>query len=434
MTLMTTRAEAATLRDRFQATMRPSEGRIPSFIFTDPDVYRAEMEKVFQRVWLFVAHESEVPHRGDYVTRTMGEQSVIVARGEDEKVRVFLNFCRHRGMQLCRADLGNSAHFRCSYHGFTYTYAGKLIGVPFQREAYAEGLDKSRMSLLEARAESYQGMVFATWNEEAEPLTAYLGGLTWYLDILMGRAEMEVVGPPQRWRAPANWKMPAENFATDAYHTAHTHASIVKLDLIPNTNFGQAGYHIHAGNGHGLGLGTEEREPFYPPELRPEFERRLTPDQLTMLNRVKNLHGNVFPNLSFLIPTAIALEGKLVWTTTLRLWQPQGPDCVEVVSWCLVEKNAPAWWKRLSRQSYIETFGVSGMFEQDDTENWESMSRNASGSLARRDAATLNYAMGLGRAMRTEFPGPGEVFDGKFSEHNARRYYERWLQYMLAED
>jgi phenylpropionate dioxygenase-like ring-hydroxylating dioxygenase large terminal subunit len=418
------------LCERLRTTVRPEEGRIPTFIFSDAAVYRRELERIFQRSWLFVAHASEIPNSGDYVTRSMGEQSVIISRGEDDQVRVFLNYCRHRGMELCRADLGNTSHFRCSYHGFTYSSSGALTGVPFQREAYAEGLDRRQLSLVQAHTDSYKGMIFATWAADAPPLREYLGGMAWYLDLLVGRAEMEVVGPPQRWRVPCSWKLPAENFASDAYHTAHTHASIVKLDLITNTNFGQAGYHITAGNGHGLGLGTQDAPPPYPAELRAQYERHLQPEQLALVDQLKNLHGNVFPNLSVLIPTAIYLEGKQVWTTTLRVWQPRGPDCIEVVSWCLVEKDSPDWWKRLGRQSYIETFGSSGMFEQDDTENWESMTRNSRGILS-RGTTDLNYVMGLGRPPMTGFAGPGDVYQGKYNEANARAFYRRWLDYML---
>ena len=41
---------------------------------------------------------------------------------------------------------------------------------------------------------------------------------------------MELRGP-QRWRVKANWKIGAENFAGDSYHTPHTHASVVEIGL-----------------------------------------------------------------------------------------------------------------------------------------------------------------------------------------------------------
>src|SRR5262249_20625190 len=193
-------------------------------------------------------------------------------------------------------------------------------------------------------------------------------------------------------------------------------------------------YHVDAGGGHGLGIGTQDEGAWYPPELRAEYEHQLTPDQLRILDQVRNFHGSVFPNMSFLIPNVIEVDGRRVTGTTLRLWQPRGPDRVEVYSWYLVEKNAPDWWKELGRQTYVQTFGPSGMFEQDDTENWEGQTRNSATTLPHDGALVLNYCMGLGRQPIQNFPGPGTVYEGKFTEASARTFYRRWLDLLLAGD
>jgi phenylpropionate dioxygenase-like ring-hydroxylating dioxygenase large terminal subunit len=419
------------LATELKASVRPAEGAVPAFIFGDPDVYRMEVEKVFDRCWLFVAHESEVPNAGDYVTRYMGEQSVIVVRGEDGVVRVLLNMCRHRGMRVCRSDENNASHFRCPYHGFTYKNTGELIGVPAQKEAYGDALDKSRLGLVEVRSGAYAGLVFATFDEEAASLGDYLGDIRWYLDLLVGRAPMEVAGSPHRWEMPCNWKLPSENFAGDAYHTLHTHASIAKVGLVPSTKFAKDGYHVYAGNGHGCGIGMPAAKPIFAEEMLPVFEETLSADQMDILKETKNLHATVFPNVSFLI-SAMSLDGRLVSHTDLRVWVPKGPDKIVIYSWCLVEKDAPESWKELSRQGYVLTFGPSGMFEQDDSENWMDITRNsASSTVARRFA--FEYTQGMGRARAQNFPGPGEVYEGKFSEANSRAFYEHWLGLMLDE-
>jgi hypothetical protein len=151
-----------------------------------------------------------------------------------------------------------------------------------------------------------------------------------------------------------------------------------------------------------------------------------------VLSQVRNFHGNVFPNLSFLIPTLPRMEGSAILSTTIRQWQPRGPDGIQVYSWCLVEKNAPAWWQALSKQAYIQTFGTSGIFEQDDTENWEFQTRNANAILSRDGDFMLNLRMGEGREPMRDFSGPGEVYDIKYMEANARAFYTEWLKYLLA--
>src|SRR5260370_1155394 len=95
--------------------------------FTDPDVYRGEQDRIFARCWLYVAHDSQVPKAGDFVTNFMGEESVIVCRDGEGRVRVFVNSCRHRGMRVCRTDAGNTGTFQCPYHGWTYDVKGRLV-------------------------------------------------------------------------------------------------------------------------------------------------------------------------------------------------------------------------------------------------------------------------------------------------------------------
>ena len=62
------------------------------------------------------------------------------------------NMCLHRGMQLCRAEMGNASHFRCPYHAWTYRNDGRLAGLPFHEDAYGgeDGFARSGQRLLPA--------------------------------------------------------------------------------------------------------------------------------------------------------------------------------------------------------------------------------------------------------------------------------------------
>src|SRR5881392_3100672 len=113
-----------------------SGGLIDRSTSSDPRIYRLELQRIFARAWNFMCHETQIPNAGDYFTSYIGEDQVIVVRGEDGEVRVLLNTCRHRGNALCRAELGNTKTFVCSYHGWTYGLDGALIGVPGRTNFY----------------------------------------------------------------------------------------------------------------------------------------------------------------------------------------------------------------------------------------------------------------------------------------------------------
>ena len=115
--------------------------------------YGRELERVFGRTWLFVGHESLLPNVSDYITSYMGQDPVIVQRGRDGRIRVFLNRCRHRGNLLC-VSTANQQAFVCSYHAWTYA-DGKCIGVSRSRDAYCGEIDKSNLGLVEARTQIY---------------------------------------------------------------------------------------------------------------------------------------------------------------------------------------------------------------------------------------------------------------------------------------
>src|ERR1700722_2495502 len=86
-------------------------GLISPEIFISKEIYQLELERLFARTWLFLAHDSMIPNPGDFFSTYMGGDPVIVARQKDRSVKAFLNVCRHRGMKVARAEEGNSNAF-----------------------------------------------------------------------------------------------------------------------------------------------------------------------------------------------------------------------------------------------------------------------------------------------------------------------------------
>jgi phenylpropionate dioxygenase-like ring-hydroxylating dioxygenase large terminal subunit len=427
------------------------QGMIPAHIYNDQAIYDLEKERLFSRTWMFVAHESEIPEPGDYVVRRVLEDSFIVARDDQGAVQVSFNMCLHRGMQLCRAEMGNASHFRCPYHGWSYRNDGRLVGLPFHQDAYGgeDGFTRKGQKLLPAPAlDSYNGMIFISLDPDAAPLLDYLGDYTFYLDYYTRQSPsgIELRGP-QRWRINANWKIGAENFAGDIYHTPQTHTSVVEIGLFrePKGEKRKDGTTFHAGNGYGttykLPPGTLEeklRYVGYPDSMIENMKAMWSEDQLAMIgtNEFMMSASTVFPNMSFVHNwPRVEDSDDVVPFISIRQWQPISENETEVLSWFAVDKEAPEEFKELSYKAYLMCFGSTGMFEQDDVENWVSLTNTAAGPMARR--LLLNSRMGLLPDGATtnpllsheEFAGPGQVRVG-YGEYNQRHLLETWADYL----
>jgi 3-phenylpropionate/trans-cinnamate dioxygenase subunit alpha len=404
-------------------------GRISRRIFVEQEIYEQELERIFARCWLFLCHECQVPKPGDFFSTYMGEDPVLVVRGTDGELRAFLNVCRHRGNRLCRADKGNAASFTCAYHGWTYRNDGRLVGVPFIKEAYYNALEREKWGLIAvAQLESYKGLVFATFDPEAPPLREYLGEMTWYLDLFFDRQEggVEVVGGLHKWIIPCNWKLPAENFAGDGYHVTWSHVSAIRAGFGGDFRVGNdpTGAALSPGNGHCvMTVGANMNADPPAPEIQ-AYEAKIFPDIVKRLGQragqMKPVAGTVFPNFSMLKPTS----------RTFRVWHPRGPEKTEVWAWVYVDKAAPPEVKEANRLAGIRVFGPAGVFEQDDMDNWQACTQTGRGVVARRHP--LNYEMGLGHE-RWNDELKASVSDYRFSESNQRQFYQRWAQLMAAE-
>ncbi|WP_299950487.1 aromatic ring-hydroxylating dioxygenase subunit alpha [uncultured Modestobacter sp.] len=204
--------------------------RVHGAVYTSPEVFELEMKRIFREGWVFVAHESEVPEKGDYVTRRIGGEPMVVARGKDGVVRVLANRCTHRGNRLCNAEKGNSSSFRCPYHGWTFGNDGKLVGVPM-RDGYGDRLNAVReeLGLVQApRQESYGGFVFASLAPTGISLLEHLGNATKAIDRLLDLSPTREIQLSAGWMKHhnnCNWKMVMEN-NVDGYHALFTHASV----------------------------------------------------------------------------------------------------------------------------------------------------------------------------------------------------------------
>jgi phenylpropionate dioxygenase-like ring-hydroxylating dioxygenase large terminal subunit len=417
--------------------VRPQEGLISRRIFSDPEVFELEVERIFGRAWFFVGHESEIKEPGDFVSRPCGLDPAVLLRDDDGVVRVFLNSCRHRGMRICRTDRGNTSFLRCPYHGWSYRNSGELLNASCESHYGPGELVKEDLGLIPAsQLGIYQGLVFATWDASAPPLDEYLGNVRWYLDIVFGRTGgLDVVGVPQVWEVDTAWKFATDNF-TDNFHVFNAHHSLVELGMLPNDpDFACYGHMITPGNGHVLHFvkGAPGDDAFMglglPHELRAKFDDHLEPAQAGIAREHGISAGTVWPNFHWLqLPTSGDMESEPVPFLNFRIHQPLSPTRTRMWSWIAVDRDASEEHRRESYETYVRTFGPSGIFDQDDMENWEDCTRASIGPAARR--YTLNHRMGLNRATDPDWPGPGPAYPDSYGEMTQRAWYAQWLEWM----
>jgi phenylpropionate dioxygenase-like ring-hydroxylating dioxygenase large terminal subunit len=198
-------------------------------IYTDPAIFDLELQRIFSRVWLYVAHESDLLAAGDFVASRMANLPILVTRDGEGMINVLINRCGHRGASVCQEERGSSRAFRCPYHGWSYRNDGSLLGVP-NRRTYPQGYDFSLPELRLARAPrvaTYRGFIFASLAADGPDLPSYLGAAATGIDDLMDRApegKIERAGGVLKYAVNANWKLPTENY-NDYGHNTATHES-----------------------------------------------------------------------------------------------------------------------------------------------------------------------------------------------------------------
>ena len=186
--------------------------RVPYGVFTQKEIYQREQELIFRGpIWCYLALEAEIPEPGNYKTAFIGDTSVVVCRDQNGELNAFVNRCAHRGTLLVRDLAGSTDDFTCIYHHWCYDLEGNLIGVPFRRGLKGKGgmpadFDMADHGLRRLRVDSYKGVIFCSFSNDAEPLLAYLDSpMLEYIDRLMLRP-IEVLGY-MRQRIPGNWKL-----------------------------------------------------------------------------------------------------------------------------------------------------------------------------------------------------------------------------------
>lgn len=156
-------------RNHAQWTAPPKLTRgewVDSRIYSDQAIFEEELRKIWKRSWIPVCHESELKNAYDFRTMTIAREPVIVVRGDDMKVRAFLNVCPHRGNMIERRPAGSfkrgtpsgtPKHMTCMFHAWQFDMKGRCAYISRREEGYQERLRKQDVGLRGLNCEVYFG-------------------------------------------------------------------------------------------------------------------------------------------------------------------------------------------------------------------------------------------------------------------------------------
>ena len=400
--------------------------RIHRSALTSAEILEIERERIFDRCWLYVAHESEVPNVGDFRRRVVADRPLFIIRSRDGKVRVFLNSCRHRGALVCRTDEGNARGFACFYHGWSYNDAGELVAVP-DASGYAEGFRLSDHGLMSPpRVDSYRGMYFVSFAADGPSLADYLGpGAREMIDLTMDCAEIlggwAVLGGTAKYNIRANWKLLVEN-SSDNYHYGPTHQSYVEYlakrrqqpnNTLPQTS-GRPSRSVALENGHVAMLTSAGGRPIASPS--PLWNDAAAAEALRLRGELAKRYGEarghemadvsrfliIFPNFAF-HDTQSGFK--------FRQWWPTAPDMMEVAQWELVPRQERDDLRQYRLEGSSIFQGPGGFGTPDDIEALESCQQG----YRARELEWSDASRGMRRA------NPGDT-----DELTARGFWRQW--------
>jgi phenylpropionate dioxygenase-like ring-hydroxylating dioxygenase large terminal subunit len=412
--------------------------RVHISLYTNPDVFTDEMDKIFHRGWVYVGHQGEIPNQGDFRLKRIGLQPVIMVRDQHGAVQLLLNRCRHRGATVCQEGQGNTRSFRCMYHGWTYQLNGELSGVP-GADAYGDDFKREELGLIKApRVAEYRGFIFGSLSPAGITLEEHLGRAAAELDLFVGLSnadDVEVVSGTHKYSYQGNWKLAAEN-SMDGYHPAITHASfgqalLDKIQKGPSPEQQRAdrdftsfrGATKDLGNGHVM---LDYRLRIYDslngdpmpavraitPEGQAHFEEltcRFGEQRAANMLREGGTHTFIFPNLIL-----IGIQ--------MRVLQPLSADRTEVCLYPTLLKWLAPEVNTIRLRSHEAFFGAASFGGPDDSEIFE---RIQDGCAVQAEPWQL-----LSRGLQRERHEDGVIIGDLADEVTQRGIWRQWKKVM----
>jgi choline monooxygenase len=210
---------------------------IPAPWYFDQRIAKLERESVFAANWQVVGRLDLVREPGQFFTIDVNDEPLLVARGEDGKLRGFYNVCRHHAAAVVPEAAGCAKQFRCPYHGWTYGNDGALKGmVEFEGVC---NFDRKDNGLVPIRIDTWENFVFANLDGKAPLLLQFLGRVPSLVAPLQLTEKLHYFDR-RIYTLKCNWKVYVDNYLDGGYHVPHAHkglSSVVEYTKYTIENF-----------------------------------------------------------------------------------------------------------------------------------------------------------------------------------------------------
>lgn len=357
----------------------------------EEDLRKREVETIFDKCWLYVGHDSELAENHDFRTRKVGGRPVIFTRGTDGEVRVLLNTCTHRGMEIETRGSGNGRFLKCFYHGWSFDTTGELVAMPMDSD-YPDGWSRADRCLPRpAFVDNYRGFWFLCWDkEQSQTLKEYLANATDFIDMVADQSDtMKVTNGTHLYSMRANWKLLVEN-SFDGYHALTTHHRYLEMIKASGADFGARaegaleGGALDLGNGHAVVGGSDASEGTSMGMLGREFPddetRKLFKERR---DRFVKKYGEEWTNRIFggrnllIFPNTMIID--LVMGCTIRTFFPDEPGYMDITGWEIQPGDEAKPLHNMRQDNFLTFWGPAGLATPDDVEALERCQRGFAG-------------------------------------------------------
>ncbi|MFK7744071.1 MAG: aromatic ring-hydroxylating dioxygenase subunit alpha [Roseobacter sp.] len=308
---------------------------LPNAHYTDRVVFEEEKYALMFDGWAGLAVASDVPEIGDAVPITFLGVPLLMIRDRQNKLRVFQNICRHRGMILVDTPRKIEGAIRCPYHSWCYSTEGSLVSTPHvggPGQNTHDDIDKSTLGLIEVRSHIWSDVVFVNISGTAAPFAEMHAELLdrWKefdVPVYHGGADSKI-----RFDLKTNWKLVVENYC-ESYHLPWVHPGLNSYSRLEDH------YHIESpGKFSGQGTYvyrqiTDDDGSVFPdfPNLSDKWDK--AGEYITFFPNV--LVGVQRDHLFVIILDPVDVD-RTIETAHLYYAKPQVPDALR-------RKNAELW-------------------------------------------------------------------------------------------